>query len=211
MALGVRRDGIVGAAYAHIAVIGPLVLPSYLFVLHRLTGTRLRSLLGAILPALLSAIAAAVAAVEVTRMFGRPIVQLAAGLACGGAVYAIATAPLLVGLLSPEAARRLGLDRIDRLYRGTGRALGLPITGGKHSAGYGTGYLNRVNVELMSPAGATTDQFVRPAELSQLEQTLQLRAAELRALLDSGRPGSPHEARHARSDTRTGRGVARNR
>jgi lipopolysaccharide exporter len=202
MALGVRREGIVGAAYAHIAVIGPLILPSYLFVLHRLTGTRLRSVLGAILPALLPSIAAAAAAVEVTRLLTVPIVQLAAGLACGGAIYAIATAPMLVGLLSPEAAKRLRLDQIERLYRATGRALGLPITGGKHTVGYGAAYLNRVNVE-MSPAGATTDQFVRPAELSQLEQTLQLRATELRALLESGRPGTPHSARHARADTRT--------
>jgi lipopolysaccharide exporter len=206
MALGVRREGIVGAAYAHIAVIGPLVLPAYLFVLHRLTGTQMRSLLRAVLPSLLPAIAAAGVAVEVGHLFTKPILQLGAGLLCGGILYAIATAPLLVGLMSPGLAARLRLDRIEPVYRGVGRAVGLPVSAGKHSVNYGTGYLNRVNVE-MSPAAATQDQFVRPADLSQLEQTLQLRAAELRALLDSGRPGAPHSARHARDATRQRRGA----
>ena len=40
MALGVHIDGIVGAAYAHIAIILPIVLPSYLLVLRRVTGIR---------------------------------------------------------------------------------------------------------------------------------------------------------------------------
>src|SRR5579872_6687441 len=38
MAFGVHRNGIVGAAFAHIAVIGPLVLPSYVLALRRATG-----------------------------------------------------------------------------------------------------------------------------------------------------------------------------
>ena len=40
MALGVHKDGIVGAAYAHVAVIVPIVLPSYLLALKRITGVR---------------------------------------------------------------------------------------------------------------------------------------------------------------------------
>ena len=51
MALGVHKDGIVGAAYAHIAVILPIVLPSYLLVLKRVTGVHLTALGKAALPA----------------------------------------------------------------------------------------------------------------------------------------------------------------
>ena len=41
MAIGVHEDGIVGAAVAHIVVIGPVVLPCYVFALKRATGVRM--------------------------------------------------------------------------------------------------------------------------------------------------------------------------
>ena len=58
MALGMHRDGM-GAAYAHVAVIAPIVLPSYLLALKHVTGVRVLGLGRAALPALLAASAAA--------------------------------------------------------------------------------------------------------------------------------------------------------
>src|SRR5215510_14962868 len=44
MVLGVHKDGILGAAYAHVAVIVPIVLPCYLFALKRVTGVSFAAL-----------------------------------------------------------------------------------------------------------------------------------------------------------------------
>lgn len=79
MALGVHADGIVGAAFAHIAVIGPIVLPAYLIVLLRASGARFGSLVRAILPAFVATVVAALAAAAAAAQFGIPVVQLIAG------------------------------------------------------------------------------------------------------------------------------------
>ena len=89
MVLGVHKDGIVGAAYAHVAVIAPIVLPSYLLTLKRLTGIRLTALGRAALPALLASAAAALAAYGAASQLSSPIAQLIAGLAAGGLVYLV--------------------------------------------------------------------------------------------------------------------------
>ena len=89
MVLGVRKDGIVGAAYAHVAVIVPIVLPSYLLALKRVTGVRLTALGKAALPALLASSAAALAARAAASPLSSPLAQLIAGLAAGGVVYVI--------------------------------------------------------------------------------------------------------------------------
>ena len=90
MVLGVHRNGIVGAAAAHIAVIGPLVLPCYLFALRRATGIRFTVLGKAILPPLLAGAAAALAARATASQFASPLVQLLSGLAVGGLTYLVA-------------------------------------------------------------------------------------------------------------------------
>jgi PST family polysaccharide transporter len=86
MVLGVHQNGIVGAAVAHILVIGPLVLPIYLFALKRATGIRLTMLGKAVLPPLLAASAAALAARGAASQFATPSVELVTGLAVGGLV-----------------------------------------------------------------------------------------------------------------------------
>jgi len=130
MALGVHRDGIVGAAAAHIAVIGPLVLPSYLIALRRVTGIRLTALGKAIVPALLAAAAAALAAREAASQVGTPLAQLGCGLAAGGVAYVLAVAPLVLASLSPEQAARLRASRLSRPYGIAARIMRLSASGG---------------------------------------------------------------------------------
>ena len=136
MALGVRADGIVGAAYAHVAVIVPIVLPSYLLALKRVTGVRLTALARAALPALLASAAAALAAHGAAAQFSRPLVQLAAGLAAGGLVYVICAGRQAIATLGRGRAAQRALD----LYSAVGRLVGLPgDSGGKHAARYARG------------------------------------------------------------------------
>ena len=129
MAFGVRRDGIAGAAIAHIAVIGPLVLPSYLLALKRATGVRLTMLGKAILLSLLAASAAGLAARSVASRFAGPLVKLVAGLAAGGLIYVIAVTPQAVALLSQKQAARLRALPLFRIYDAAARIVGLPVNG----------------------------------------------------------------------------------
>lgn len=105
MALGVNRNGIIGAAAAHIAVIVPLVLPSYLFALRRATGIRFTLLGKAIFPPLLAGAAAALAARATASQFASPLVQLVSGLAVGGVVYLVAACLSDRGVAQSGASR----------------------------------------------------------------------------------------------------------
>jgi lipopolysaccharide exporter len=135
MALGVHFDGIVGAAYAHIAIVVPIVLPSYLLALNRVTGVRLAGLGKAVLPALLASSVAVLAAREVASEFSSPLIQLIAGLAAGGVVYAICAGPQAVAVLGPASAAR----RVAHLYSAAARLTGLSTRGqARHSAKHGT-------------------------------------------------------------------------
>jgi PST family polysaccharide transporter len=143
MAFGVHRNGIVGAAYAHIVVIGPLVLPSYLFALRRATGVRLIMLGKAILLPLLAASAAALAARSIASQLASPPAQLAAGLAVGGLIYVVAVAPQAVALLGEKQAAKLRALRLFRLHDSVARMARLPVNSapepldrsGRHRAG----------------------------------------------------------------------------
>lgn len=126
MALGVHKDGIVGAAYAHVAVIIAIVLPSYLVVLRRVTGVRLAALGKAALPALLASSAAALAARGAASQLSSPLAQLIAGLAAGGVVYAICAGQQTVAVLG----RGRAAERVLDFYATTARLLGL--SGAKH-------------------------------------------------------------------------------
>jgi lipopolysaccharide exporter len=225
MAEGVRRDGIDGAAAAHLAVIAPVVLPCYVFVLKRTTRMSLFSVLRAVLPPVVTAAAAAVAAVRIADQLSGPQLQLVVGLVTGGLAYGLVMAPQLVGLLSDGMARRLGLDRLGRAYAAAGRLVGLrlparpmaePVTAGEQdgrpatlmpptpalptytTAMRATAMLERTPWTSYTPTVTGTPVYGKGLDLQQAEQTLKLRAVELRQLLESGRPGAPHVARHAR-------------
>jgi lipopolysaccharide exporter len=131
MALGVHKDGIVGAAYAHVAVIVPIVLPSYLLALKRVTGVRFTALGKAALPALLAASAAALAARGAASQLRDPVAQLIAGLAAGGLVYLICVGPQIAAALGWGQVS----ERVLPIYRSAARMVGLSARGRvKHSA-----------------------------------------------------------------------------
>ena len=106
MALGVHIDGIVGAAYAHISIIFPIVLPSYLLALKRVTGVHLTPLGKAVLPALLASSAAALAAAGAASQLSTPLIQLIAGSVAGGAVYVICAGRQAVAAFGGRGQRR---------------------------------------------------------------------------------------------------------
>jgi lipopolysaccharide exporter len=120
MAIGVHRNGIVGAAEAHIVVIAPLILPCYLFALRRATGIHLVLLAKTVLPAAVAAAIAAVAASAVAPRFTSSVAQLAAGAAVGSFVYAVAAAPQIIRLVGRERIAKLPLlRRYSAAVRGT--------------------------------------------------------------------------------------------
>ena len=65
MSVGVHRNGIVGAAVAHIVVITPIVLPIYVAVLMKVTGIGVAMLAKAVRPAVLTSLAMGSASWEV--------------------------------------------------------------------------------------------------------------------------------------------------
>ena len=134
MALGVRQDGIVGAAYAHVAVIVPIVLPSYLLALKRVTGIRFTALGKATLPAILASSAAALAARGAASQFSSPLAQLITGLAAGGVTYGICAGQQAIAVFG----RGRAAERVLHFYSTAARLVGLPAAGrAKHSARYG--------------------------------------------------------------------------
>jgi lipopolysaccharide exporter len=131
MALGIHWNGIVGAAVAHIVVIGSIVLPSCLFVLRRATGVHFIILGKAILPPLLAASAAALGARGTASQFGSPLVQLVSGLAVGSVIYAVAAAPQVVAQLDQKQITKLRALRLFRLYNTAARLAGRPVVPGR--------------------------------------------------------------------------------
>ena len=129
MAIGVHNDGIVGAAIAHIIIIGPIVLPCYLFVLKRATGVRIGLLAKAALPPFAAAAVAASLAWLAASRFERPILELIAGTTVGGLCYLAMTAPQLILLLGRGRATRPRVKRVLRAYYNVGRTLGIPMGG----------------------------------------------------------------------------------
>lgn len=137
MALGVHRAGIVGAAMAHIAVIGPLVLPSYLFALRKAVGVRFTALGKAVFPPLIAASVAALATRGVASQFTSPLTQLVTGLAAGGLVYVVTAAPQAVALLGQRQAEKLRALRFFRLYETLARAARAQVNGASQRNGRG--------------------------------------------------------------------------
>jgi len=127
MTIGVKKDGIVGAAIAHIVIIGPVVLPCYLIALKRATGVRVSLLVRAALPAVAVAVAAACLAWCVASRFESPLVQLTTGVAAGAILYTVIMVPQLILLAMRGRAIPPRVNRILLTYYRTGRALGLPM------------------------------------------------------------------------------------
>ena len=135
MALGIYWNGIVGAAYAHIAIIGPIVLPCYLFAMKKAAGISFGSLGRAVFPALLSSFVAALAVRATAEQFGNSLVQLITGLAVGGLIYIVAVAPHAIRLLNRGRATGLRMGRIIRMHNIVAQTVGLPgDTPPKHAA-----------------------------------------------------------------------------
>ncbi len=127
MAIGVHKDGIVGAAISHIVIVVPIVLPCYLFAVKRATGVRLGQLAKAAFPSLAAAALAASLAWLTASQFDRASFQLLAGMAAGGLCYAVLTAPQLILLLTRGRAVHPQMKRILHIYYVIGRTLGIPI------------------------------------------------------------------------------------
>lgn len=127
MYLGIRERGIVGAAIAHLVIIGPVVLPCYLIALKRATGVRLAVLIRSALHPFGAAMISAFLAWLANAQFADPVVQLAAGLAAGGVSYVILTAPQLISLAVRGHGMPARADSVLRHYYRTGRALGMPV------------------------------------------------------------------------------------
>src|SRR5260370_29181307 len=125
MALGVKRDGIMGGSLAHVFVIGLIVLPAYVIALKRTTGVCIMNLVKAVIPALLGATAACLSARRVAYQFDIPLVQLVVGGAVGGVVYVTILAPQAVALLN-RGFPSTGARRIVRAYNLAARTVGLP-------------------------------------------------------------------------------------
>jgi lipopolysaccharide exporter len=135
MALGIRWTGVVGAAYAHIAVIGPIVLPCYVLAMKRATGIRAGSLGRAIFPALLASFAAGLAVKATASQFGNALVQLAMGLSIGGLVYIVAVTPHAIRLLNRGKAIGPRMKRVIRIHNMAAQTVGIPAdTPPKHAA-----------------------------------------------------------------------------
>jgi lipopolysaccharide exporter len=127
MAIGVHKDGIVGAAIAHVVIIGPIVLPCYLFALKRATGIRVGRLARAAFAPFAAAVVAACLAWFTASQFDSPPVQLLAGLAAGGFLYMAATAPQLILLVMRGRPMNPHLMGVLRAYNRIGRALGMRV------------------------------------------------------------------------------------
>ena len=137
MAIGVHKDGIVGAAIAHIVIIGPIVLPCYLIALKRATGVRVGLLAREAFPPFAAAIASACLAWFTASLFESPPVQLVAGMAAGGFLYVAITAPQLIMLVTRGRGIPPRIRRVLRAYYRSGRALGMrvgPLP--RHGRGY---------------------------------------------------------------------------
>jgi lipopolysaccharide exporter len=126
MAIGVHRDGIIGAAIAHVVIIGPLVLPCYLVALTRATGVRIGVLVKAALPPLVIAAAAAFFAWLAAARFDRPPLELIAGSVVGSLFYLIFTAPQLLHLAGPRCEMLPPVRRVFRFYDNVSRMIGIP-------------------------------------------------------------------------------------
>lgn len=127
MYIGVREDGIVGAAIAHIVVIGPIVLPCYVIALKRATGVQVTMLAKSAFPPFACAVVSAGLAWLAASPFDSSPVQLVVGLLTGGTSYIVMTAPQLIMLFGREYATHPRVENVLHGYRRLARAIWIPM------------------------------------------------------------------------------------
>lgn len=103
--LGVRLNGLVGVGLAHICVILVITLPAYLVGIRRSTGSGPGLLARAVAWPVAAAAVAGGVAWSVALVPERALTQLLVGGVCGGLVYVVLTAPLLVALVPGRFVR----------------------------------------------------------------------------------------------------------
>lgn len=125
--VGVRTTGVVGVAWAHVAVVLGVVLPVHVWAVGRHAERAWTTLGRAVLPPLLACGAVALAASGSSRLVDPPLLQLLVGGTAGGLVYLLAATPMLLDYV--PAAGRARLDgRLGRL--GGTRTATVPVRRG---------------------------------------------------------------------------------
>jgi lipopolysaccharide exporter len=185
MTIGVRQDGIQGAAFAHIVVIAPIVLPVYLFSLRRATGIRLWNFVQAAWCPVLASLVAAIAARDLASYFTKPLLQLIVGLAVGGLIYMVLVAPQAIGLINTDHAAKIHGRRILRFYNNAARLAGLPGGSAPRHAAKGRRYADLEQANDRTDI-AELDPRLDSAAASQPDDAAQLAALDL--LLSLSRP-----------------------
>ena len=127
MWVGVRKDGIVGAATAHVVVVSLLVLPCYLIALRGATEVRLTRLFKTVLPATFAGALAAFAAWLLMSRLSSPVLQVLAGGTAGGIVYLTAVFPQAIVLFKRDLLSNRKVRRVLRAYHDLGAIIGLEI------------------------------------------------------------------------------------
>jgi PST family polysaccharide transporter len=123
LVLGVRMDGIFGAAVAQEAVGLLIVIPLAVILVSRAGGGSLSSLLGSLVLPLLGGVVVGLTAWGVSQPFGHPGAQLLIGGFAGIAVYLLVFGPWVRDLLR-HSARQWDTDGEDTLRAGRHRASG---------------------------------------------------------------------------------------
>jgi O-antigen/teichoic acid export membrane protein len=108
MAVGAHLTGLTGVAWAHVVVVGVVVLPLYVWSVGRLMGRVVRTMTAATLPPLLASAAAALAAAVPAMLLDGAVARLLVGGMVGGAVYLVLTASMLLDFVEPGRLGRVG-------------------------------------------------------------------------------------------------------
>lgn len=104
MILGLRVDGLVGAAWAHVVTVSVIALPAYLWMALRATGQRPAAIASAVVRPVAGALMAGVTAWVTSSLLGPAALRLVGGGIAGGIVYLVVAAPVLMQFL-PRGAR----------------------------------------------------------------------------------------------------------
>jgi PST family polysaccharide transporter len=94
MYVGVKVNGIVGAAVAHLVVIGALIVPIYLIALRKFTSVGAITIWRALYPVLFAAGLSALAAALMVQLLAAPPAQFLVGGLTGGLLYALLVLPM---------------------------------------------------------------------------------------------------------------------
>lgn len=121
VALSVSLSGLIGAAYAHVAVILLIVLPAYVFFVRRLLPSAASVLFVSVRGPLAASIAAGACAAGASALTGQGIIGLFAGSLAGGSLYTLLMLPTVRGLLPelPGGKMRRFAESYDKFHLAT--------------------------------------------------------------------------------------------